>query len=236
MNITRKVLASLVALLAACLVHAADSKPVARVIAITDIQTDDATGYAEWVSKANELVKAKLGLDTYYHVYVTTFDGEKAGSVRLTSAAESVAALAKNAAALNADPAMRDITDRYRNIRKNGARVLYQGVRFDGTHKNAYVYSTTAMVTDEAGYLKALDGLRALFDSKGFKDAKINAYRVIAGRKDHTHRVSIALPTNERLAAWLDLIATDAQLAAWLADAAKFRTVVASTTSRDIVK
>ena len=236
MKIARKVLASLMTLLAVCVAQAADSKPIARVIAISEIETDDASGYASWVSKTNEVVKAKLGIDTYYHVYVSTFDGEKSGSVRSVIAAESVAAMAKNAAAVAGDPALRDIQDHYRAIRKVGARVLYQAVRFDGTMKSAYVYSTTAMVSDEGGYLKALDGLRAIFDAKGFQDAKINAYRVLAGRTHFTHRVSIAVPSNERLAALLDLLASDAQMAAWLADAAKYRTVVGNTTSHDIVK
>lgn len=204
MKITRKVFASLLTLLVACSVQAADMKPVARVISITEVETDDATGYAAWVAKANDVVKTKLGIDTYYHVYVSNADGVKTGSVRLVVAAESVAAIAKNAAALTGDPAIRDITDHYRAIRKNGARVLYQGVRFDGTLKGGYTYTTTAMVTDEAGYLKSLDGLRAILDAKGLKDAKINVYRVLAGRTNFTHRITLAVPSSERLAALLD--------------------------------
>jgi uncharacterized protein (UPF0333 family) len=238
MKTTPKVFAFIGTLLAACLAHAADTKPIARVIAITEVETDDATGYASWVAKANEIVKTKLGIDTYFHVYVSNYDGTKAGSVRLVSSAESVSAMAKNAATLNAtaDPAYRDILDHYRAIRKNGARVLYQAVRFDGTVKGAYVYSTTVKVTDEPGYLKSLDGLRAIFDAKGFQDAKINVYRVLAGRSDYTHRVSISVASNERLAGLLDLMGTDGQLAAWIAEAAKYRTVVGNTTGHDITK
>ena len=40
MKITIKVFASLVTLFAACLVHAADSKPIARVISVQDVETD----------------------------------------------------------------------------------------------------------------------------------------------------------------------------------------------------
>ena len=167
---------------------------------------------------------------------MSNFDGAKTGSVRLVTAAESVSALAKNNAALAGDAALTDFANRLRTISKLGARVLYQSVRFDGTYKGSYVYSTTARVTDEAGYLKALDGLRALFDAKGFQDAKINVYRVLAGRTNFTHRVSIAVPSNERLAAMLDFLGSDAQMAAWLADAAKYRTVVGNMTSHDIVQ
>lgn len=233
MKTTRKVFASLVTLFAACLVHAA---PVARVLAISDVETDDATGYAAWLSQTNAIIKAKLGIDTYYHVYVSAFDGTKTASVRSVTSAESVSAMAKVAAFTASDPAIREITDHNTHIRKLGARLLYQGVRFDGTIKNAYVYSTTVVVTDEAGYLKSLDGLRALFDAKGFKDAKINAYRVLAGRTNFTHRVSIAVASNEQLAALLDFLASDADMSAWRASAAKYRTVVADTTSHDIMK
>jgi len=236
MKSTPKVIASVMALLAACFLQAAESKTVARVISIQDIITDDASGYATWITKANEIAKAKLGIDTYQHVFVSANDGEHTGTVRTVTAAESVSAMTKNGAVLQDDPALRDIRDHMRGLRKLGARVLYQGVRFDGTHKNAYVYTTTAMVSDEAGYLKALDGLRTLFDSHGFQDAKINAYRVLAGRTNFSHRVTLSLPSNERLAALLDFVATDGSMAEWLAGAAKFRTVVTSSTAHDITK
>ena len=236
MKTTHKVFTSVLTFLAACCLHAADSKPIARVISIQDVETDDPSGYASWISKVNEVAKAKLGVDTYEHVYVSAYDGEKTGAVRTVTAGDSVAALVKNGAALQGDPALAEIRDHLRGIRKFGGRVLYQAVRFDGTHKNAFVYSTTAMITDEAGYLKALDGLRALFDKNGFPDAKINAYRVLAGRTNHTHRITIALPSNERLAAMLDFVASDSAMAEWLASAAKYRTVVANSTAHDITK
>lgn len=121
-------------------------------------------------------------------------------------------------------------------IRKLGARVLYQGLRFDGTYKNGSVYTTTANVSDEAGYLKALDGLRAILDAHGLPDIKINAYRVLAGRCNHTHRVTLAAESADRISALLDFVATDPAMADWLKDAAKLRTVVANGTSQEITK
>ena len=236
MKSTLKVFASALTLLVACLVQAADSKPVDRVISITDIETDDPSGYATWVAKYNEVVKAKLGIDTYIHVYVTNNDGERSGSVRYVTSAESVSAMTKNNAALADDLALRDLRDHMRGLRKQGARVLYQGIRYDGGHKNSHVYTTLAMVNDEAGYLKALDGLRVLFDNHGFQDAKINAYRVLAGRTTYSHRITLSLPTSERLAALLDFVSADSSMAEWLASAAKFRTVVSNLTAREITK
>lgn len=236
MKITPKVFASVVTLLAACALHAADSKPIARVIAIQDVETDDASGYATWLARINDLVKTKLGVDGYYHVYVSEFDGEKTGQVRTVAVAESVAALAKITAAIENDPVVIENRDHYRAIRKLEGRVLYQCVRFDGAVKSAHIYSTVAAVSDEPGYLKSLDGLRALFDKAGMADIKINVYRVIAGRTNYTHRISLSAPSAERLAALLDLTATDPQLGEWLASAAKYRTVVGNSTAHEITK
>jgi hypothetical protein len=236
MKLTRKVLASIVTLLVACLVHAADINPVARVIAITDVETNDPTGYAAWLSQANDIIKAKLGIDTYYKVYVSNIDGVKSGSVRNVVSADSVTAMAKNTDAIASDPALKEIAAHYGAIRKIGSRVLYQCLRFDGTYKGSYVHTTLMNVSDEAGYLKTFDSLRALYDAKGFKDAKINVYRVMVGRTNFTHRVTISLPSNERLVAMLDALAFDAQYMAWLADLAKYRTVVSNTTAHDIMK
>ncbi len=236
MKLSLKLFASTVTLLAACLVQAADSKPIARVIVIQDIETEDASGYATWLAKTNAVVKTKLGIDNFYHVYVSQYDGVKTGAVRTVAVADSVATLAKVSAALENDPVVLENRDHLRALRKQGARTLYQAVRFDGTTKNGFTYTTLANVTDEAGYLKALDQLRALFDGRGFQDSKINVYRVLAGRANHTHRVTIASPNAERQAALLDMMAGDSQMAAWIADSAKYRTVVSNGTAREITK
>lgn len=232
------VLASLLTLLAACLVQAADlnMKPIARVMSVGEIETDDPTGYATWIAKTNEIAKAKLGVDNYIRVFQSVFDGHGTNRVRVVTSAASVAELTKNALALENDPVAMQNREHLRVIRKQGARVLYQAVRFDGAVMNASVYTTLAVVTDEAGYLKAIDQLRAIYDSLGLKDAKINVYRVMAGRTDHTHRISISLPSPERLAVFIDLAGTNQQVMSWLADSAKYRTVVSNMTAREITK
>lgn len=236
MKIIRPVLASLATLLAACLVHAADMKPIARVMSVGEIETDDPSGYATWIAKTNEIAKAKLGVDDYIRVFQSVYDGHGTNRVRVVTSAASVAELTKNALALENDPAALQNREHLRVIRKQGARVLYQAVRFDGVIKNASTYTTLAVVTDEAAYLKALDQLRSIYDSLGLKDAKINAYRTMAGRTDHTHRISISAPTPERLAAFIDLAGTNPQVAEWMASSAKLRTVVSNMTAREITK
>ncbi|MDO8543821.1 MAG: hypothetical protein Q7S40_25545 [Opitutaceae bacterium] len=230
-------LASIVMLFATCLVHAADLKPVSRVIAILDVETDDPAGYASWIKEYNEIAKAKVGVDNYLRVYQSVFDSRPVGHVRVVTSANSVAELSKNARALENDLGILQNRDHLRAIRKTGARVLYQAVYFDGpSPKGANNYNTLAMVTDEAGYVQAITRLRGIFDSIGLKDAKISVYRAIAGRLDHTHRITISTPSPERLAEFLDQTATNPQLNEWIASSAKMRTVVANSTSRELTK
>lgn len=237
MKTSRQILASLVALFAVCFLHAADSKPVARVMTLLDIETEDASGYATWIKEYNEVAKAKTGVDTLLRVFQTSFDGHASGRVRVSVSASSVAELMKLTSALENDPAIVQNRDHLRAIRKTGSRVLYQAVRFDGpSSKGANNYSALVVVTDEAAYLQALDELRSIFDTIGLKDVKIAAYRVLAGRIDHSHRVVISTASPERLAAFLDAMGTNPKLTDWLARSAKLRTVASTSTTREITK
>ena len=237
MKTTHKLVASFLTLLAACSLHAADPKPANRVVSILDVQTDDPIGYAIWMKRYNEIAKAKLGIDNYTRIYQSYFDSRQAGYVRVVTTAATVAELMKNAQTLDADPAILENREHVSHIRKRGARVLYQTVRTDGpSPSGANNYNTLAVLSDEAGYLKAIDELRVIFDANGFKDAKITVMRALAGRTDHSHRITINLPSPERLAAWLDFAGTNTQALTWITNSAKFRTVVANTTSREITR
>ena len=59
---------------------------------------------------------------------------------------------------------------------------------------------------------------------------------MVAGLTDHTHLVAIALPSAERLVAYLDFVSVDPQVEEWLKGAAKCRSVVTNLTSREITK
>jgi hypothetical protein len=47
--------------------------------------------------------------------------------------------------------------------------VLNQGLRFDGTYKNAWTFLTLALVSEEEVYMKALDELRSNSAATGFR-------------------------------------------------------------------
>jgi len=237
MKNSAKVWALIVTLIAACLVHAAAPNPVSRVMTIIDIETDDPTGYATWIAQYNAIAKAKVGVDNYLRVYQSYFDGRGISRVRVATAGANVAEMMKNAMTLETDPAILELNTHLKLMRKMGARVLYQAIRFDGSlPKGQATYTTLANVTDEAGYLHALEQLRGIFDSVGLKDIKIGAYRALSGRTDHTHRITIGCPSMERLATFLDQAGTNPKLLEWLAASAKYRTVVANFSAREITK
>ncbi|MBL9186645.1 MAG: hypothetical protein JNK23_04140 [Opitutaceae bacterium] len=232
-----RLLASSATLLLACALHAADSKPIARVMTLLEVDTEDASGYAAWLKEYNDIAKAKTGSENLLRVFQTVFDGHNSGRVRVSVSASSVAELTKLTNALETDPAIVQNREHLRAIRKTGARVLYQALRFDGpSAKGANNYSALVVVTDEDAYLKALDELRGIFDSVGLKDVKMAAYRVLAGRTDHSHRVVISTASPDRLAAFLDAMGTHPRVADWLTRTAKLRTLVGSSTTREITK
>ena len=227
-----KLCASIVTLLVACLAQAA--APSMPVISVQQVTTDDPSGYATKLVKTNEVAKAKLGIENYIRTYVGQ-TGEHTGVTFSVTNADSVTTLTKNAAALEGDPVLTELREQLRAIRKLGPRTLYRAVHFEGGSKGASIYNTYAVVSDEAGYMKALDGLRALFDAHDLKDVKINAYRVLAGRTTFTHLVSLNTPSAERLAALLDSMG-ESWISGWLADVAKYRTVVSNATYRENTK
>lgn len=236
MKRTALLTASLLTLALAGSLAAADPKPALPVISIQQVDAKDPTTYAMWIARNNEVVKAKLGIDHYYRVYIGQAAGDDTGAVFAVTAADSFATLNKNAAALTDDPGLLESRGHLQAIRDLGPQSTLKAVRFDGTHPAAFLYNTQANLSDEAGYLKDLDDLRARFDSHDFQDAKINAYRVVAGREKYTHLISINCPSAERRAALLDATQTEAWMAEWLAGAAKLRTVVRTGTYREITR
>ena len=221
----------------ACALQAAPEKTQSLpVISITQVEARDADTYAVWIARMNEVMKAKTGVERTYRVYTGDAAGHDSGSLFALSAAESFAAMSKTAKLFAEDPDVQAVRLHMNAIREMGPRTVLKAVRFDGTNPGGHIYNTFAAVSDEAGYLKALEGLRALFDVHDLKDAKINIYRVIAGRTDYTHLISINTPSAERLAAFLDAIATEAWVTEWLATTAKVRTVVRNGTYHEITR
>ena len=231
-----KAFASFAMLAAVCCLHAADTQPATRAISVVDIETDDPAGYAGLIAKYNEAAKARLKVDNYIRVYESGFDSRTHGRVRAVISAPTISELMKNLQAMETEPAIVQLLGQLRGVRKMGARVLYRSVRFEGpAPKGAWNYNTLATVTDEEGYLKAIEELRSIFDAAGFKDVKMSVYRVVVGAADHTHRITISTPSQERLAAFLDS-ASSSEVRRWMAGAARLRTVVATSTSREITK
>jgi hypothetical protein len=211
---------------------AAPQMPVASVQAVT---TEDPSGYATWIAKSNELFKAAGGPDHFTHVYRGVIAGQDTGTVFAVRFADSTAALTKSSEALMKVPERHEISDHLAAMRKLGPSILVAAVHFEGGYDNEWLFITDMQVKDEAAYVKALGELRAAYDSHGLKDIKINAFRVIAGRSDHSHEVVMSGPNEDRIAAALDSL-TQPWMNDWLASVASLRTVVSNGVYQEISK
>lgn len=225
------------ALLAAGFSHAlaGDAKPINRVIASLEVETDDPTGYAHWIAEGNKVAKEKLGVEKYQQVLQAVYDGEKANTrLWVVRSAESIAQLTKQSAALADDPIRQKNLDHMRLIRKTHGMVLYQGLRYEKSIPNAHTMITRMLVTDEAAYVNGAEELRAIYDKAGFKDVTMSIYRVVAGRTNFTHITALSAPSAERLAEFLDAVQRDPAAREWINHASKFRTVVSNVTHKNI--
>jgi hypothetical protein len=83
-------------------------------------------------------------------------------------------------------------------IPKIGPSIVLQAVHAEGVYDGEWLLVTDAQVKDEAAHMKALGDLRALFDSHGLKDIRINAYRVVAGRSDRPGGLPRQAPRDRR--------------------------------------
>ena len=232
---------ALLPLLAACYATAADNAgsksaaPQLPSVYVQAVTTEDPSGYATWIAKANENFKAAGGPDHFTHVYEGIIAGAETGTVFAVRFGDSVVTLTKNTKALMKLPERHEIGGHLAAIRKLGPSSMLTAVYYEGGYEGEWLYITDAQVKDEAAYLKALGELRALFDSHGLKDLKINAFRVIAGRSNHSHEVIISAPSADRSAALLDSIAAP-WMADWLGTVAKVRTVVGNGIYQEISK
>ena len=203
-------------------------------VIVQEVETDAVQAYAMWIGEVNKTIAAKFQLDTYRHVMLGESAGDDSGVVFAVTRGESFAALQAQEAAFEKEAALLDARLHMREIRKLGANVSYKAVRFDGVNPQAAVLNTKAVLSDEAAYLTALDGLRGLLDAHALKDVKINCYRVAAGRTEWSHLISLNCPSRERRAALMDALGGEAWAQDWINSINKIRTVVGNGTYRDI--
>src|SRR5579871_5224915 len=208
MKLTLKLAAALAPLFAVCCAIADDAgpKPTSSLpaVSVQEVTTADPSGYATWIATANASLKAAGGPENYTHVYEATIAGEETGRLFAVRFADSFAEIAKNADAIEKIPERSEILGHLAAIRKLGASSLLKAVHFEGGSKGEWLFITDAQVSDEAAYVKALGALRGLLDSHDFKDIKLNVFRVLAGRSNHSHEVVISAPSHERIAAFMD--------------------------------
>jgi hypothetical protein len=211
----------------------AEPKPALVVQVVT---TDDADAYATKITKANALLKAKLGYEKLRHVWVGDLAGDSSQNVYAVSEFPSAAAVSQLQEKLKDDPEIKAFLGELKPMRKLGAAYLYKAVHLEGTYEGGAVFNTSITCTDEDAYVKALMELKSIIEAHGFKDARVNLWRLVAGRTVATHLVVIALPTSTRVGELLDAISDEALLKEWNVGAAKIRTTVQNGTYHEITK
>jgi len=203
---------------------------------VQSVQTDDPQGYAQALAKSSELVKARTGIEKLNHVWIGDFAGEASGEVFVVRTFPSAAAMYADMDKMKNYPEMDLLLAHLKGMRHLGSSVLYKAVRFEGAYAGGAVFNTSIVCSDEAAYAKLLDGLKAAIEAGGFKDAKVNLWRVVSGRSQATHLVSIALPSQARVAELLDKLNDENLLADWYVSAAKLRKTVHNGTYHDITQ
>jgi hypothetical protein len=211
----------------------ADTKPAMVVQAVT---TDDVDAYVAALTKINAAVKAKTGIEKLRHTWQGDFAGENSHGIFVVSSFASASAVAEVADKMKDDPDTKALLAQLKGMRKLGPSWLYKSIRNEGMYEGGAVFNTSIVSTDEDAYAKALDGLKAIFDANGFKDAKVNLWRVVAGRSESTHLVVISLPSSVRVGELLDTITDKALLKDWNVTAAKIRTTIRNGTYHEITK
>lgn len=213
----------------------AEAKPNPAMV-VQVIQTDKTDEYLALLAKSNARIKALTGLEQLRHAWTGDFAGEDSHGLVVVSTYDSAAAGAAVADKIQQDPEMAGILKEFAAIRKLGPAYLMKGIRYEGLYPGGAVFNTSITTGDEAAYMQALDGLKAIFDANGFKDAKLNLFRISAGRESATHLVVICLSSQARVAELLDLISDTPVLKDWNAAAAKIRTTLHNGTYHEITK
>lgn len=211
----------------------ADNKGAMVVQAVS---TDDADAYAAALTKINAVIKARTDVEKLRHTWVGDLAGENSHGVFVVSSFASAAAVYQLGDKLKDDPELNALVAQLKGMRKLGPSWLYKAVRNEGLYEGGAVFNTDVLCTDEDAYGKALDGLKAIFDANGFKDAKVSLWRIVSGRKDSTHMVILSLPSQTRVAELIDTLWDKSLLKEWGVGVAKIRTTVSNGTYHEITK
>jgi uncharacterized protein (DUF1330 family) len=211
----------------------ADTKPA---LVVQVVQTDDSDAYVEAITKVNALVKTRTGIEKLRHVWMGDLAGDNSHGIFVVSEFPSAAAIYATQDKLKEYPEMDALLARLKGMRHLGSSYLYKAVRYEGGYEGGAVFNTSIKCTDEAAYLKALDGLKAILVANGFKDAKVNLWRIVSGRTESTHLVVIALPSQARVGELWDSLTDKDLLADWYVGAAKLRTTLHNGAYKEITK
>ena len=231
MNTQMKYLLSALFLTTVGLMHASP------VLTVQIVQTDEPDAYVAALAKINARIKALTDIETLNRTWTGDFAGGESHAIAFVSQFESAAAVSTIGDKLRADPEFMRLVGGLNGMRKLGPAWLYKAARYEGNYPGGAAFNSAVAVKDEAAYLKLLDELKALFDANGFKDAKLNLWRIVSGRNGQaTHLVEVAFPSQVRVGEMLDAIWDKDLMKDWNVAAANVRTPLTSGSYHEITK
>jgi len=206
------------------------------VMVVQEVDTKNPEAYAGFIAKLNALAKARIGTEHFRHVWQGDFAGENSHKLFVVTSFPSATELYQTQEKLKNYPEMDVLLGQMSDMRTLGASSLYKCVRNEGVYEGGVVFNTGIACTDEPAYQKALDSLKETFGANGFKDLKVNLYRIISGRTNTTHLVVMSLPNPVRLGELFDALHDKGLLNEWNVMAAKIRTSIGNGTYHEITK
>jgi len=211
----------------------AEPKPV---IELQVVDTNNADAYVALMTKASALSKARAGVDVLRRVWVADVAGENSHKLLVVTEFPSLAAEYQLQKEAKNYPETAPLSEQLKEIRRLGPSCLCRAVRTDGLYPGGACFAISVNCGNEEAYVTALNGAKLIFDANGFKDVRLNLWRIVAGGTTATHVLVFSLNSQVRLGEFIDNIWDNVLLKDWFVEAAKIRTVVQTGIYHEISK
>lgn len=211
----------------------ADPKPV---IELQVVETNNTDAYVALMAKASALSKARAGVTILRRVWMADVAGENSHKLLVVTEFPSLAAEYQIQKEAKDYPETALLSEQLMEIRHLGPSYLCRAVRTDGLYPGGASFVISINCSNEEAYAQALNGAKLIFDANGFKDVRLNLWRIVAGGTAATHVLVFSLSSQVRLGEFIDNIWDNVLLKDWFVEAAKIRTVVQTGIYHEISK
>lgn len=175
-------------------------------IAIEETRPADPKSYVALVGQVNDAMRTRHRVPLFLRSYEATSHTGGTPATFVLSPAGSFEALLANGRTFATDPELADLREQLSQAGRSGPSIYLKAVRFDGTSSPGWLFNTRVKTNDEPTLLARIAALATLLTAPEHPAPRINVFRVVAGRTDFTHLVSVNTASSEELAMRLDAI------------------------------